>query len=157
MAQSQYATSADLQSVAVTNATAGRFGQVAIDTALQAASSIADSYIASQFTLPLATSPQGWDASLTLAVCNIAAYLLYCQFGFNPAAPADKLIEERHNRALDWLGQIRDQKIFPQWTDSSGDATAPLEDGPYVRTDIAVGFTGCGSIAPQFDWAWGLW
>src|SRR5678810_1386593 len=114
MAQSQYAELADIKLLAITSQAADRFGTPAINAALQAASSEADSYIASQFTLPLITSPQGWDMSLTIAVCNIAAYRLYSQFGFNPNAPADQLIVNRYKDAIAWLGQIRDEKIFPQ-------------------------------------------
>ncbi len=115
-----------------------------INTALLAASSIADSYIAAQFELPLQVSPQGWDMSLTLYVCNIAAYLLYCQYGFNPNAPADMYIEDRYKRALTWLVSIQEEKIFPNWIDSSGVPTQQQEAGPYVESDLPVGFTNRG-------------
>lgn len=143
MAQSQYATTSDLQTLAITAAAGTRFGDTAMTAALQAASSIADSYIASQFTLPLITSPQGWDMSLTLAVCNIAAKLLYAQFGFNPGAPGDQLVEKRYQDALDWLAQIRDKLIFPAWTDSSVN-TGVDEAGDWVISDTPVGFTSRG-------------
>lgn len=162
MAQSTYATATEIQANSITPAVAQRFGLTAIESAINAASSIADSYIVAQFTLPLKTSPQGWDASLTLAVCNIATYLLFCQFGFNPNAAADKFIEDRYNRAISWLEQIRDEKIFPTWTDSGGagpGTNAALESGPYVISDQPVGFTsrgltntiGCNNNDP---WAW---
>ena len=156
MAQSQYAQISDLSTLAITAAVAARFGDTAMTAALQAASSIADSYIASQFVLPLALSPQGWDMSLTLATVNIAAYLLYCQFGFNPAAPADKLIVERYERALAWLKLIADKTIFPQWVDSSPDAVGADRANQFINSDPPVGFTGrsCDYLngAPG-DWA----
>lgn len=144
MAQSQYAQIADLESLAITVAAGTRFGDTAMTAALQAASSIADSYITSQFTLPLQTAPaQGWDMSLTLHVSNIAAWLLYNQFGYSPMAPGDDLVVKRYQSALDWLAMIRDQKIHPQWLDSSGDSVQ-TEQGPFVISDPPVGFTTRG-------------
>lgn len=154
MAQSQYASPTDIQVSSLTPAAAARFGTAAINASLQAASSIADSYIVSQFDLPLqvfdssAVPPkdQGWDMSLTLGVCNIAAYLLYTQFGFNPGAPADQLIEERYKRAISWLEQIRDKLIFPQWIDANGTAEmTPDQSGDYVISDPIIGFTPRGA------------
>lgn len=150
MSQSQYATSAQLTSLALTPAAANRFGATAIEAQLQAASSICDSYIASQFTLPLVTEPQGWDMSLVMATCNIAAYLLYCQYGFNPAAPADKYIQDRYQSAIAWLEQIRDKLIFPNWTDSTGDTPAFIEAGPYIESDPPAGFTDRGIVVPAW-------
>lgn len=145
MSQSQYATTTELQQLAITPAAGVRFGSTAMDAHLQAASSIADSYIASQFELPLVTDPQGWDMSLTVAVCNIAAYRLYSQFGFNPNGQnADEWIVQRYRDAILWLEQIRDKKIFPQWSDS-GSGPTEQEAGPYVDSDIPVGFTSRGS------------
>lgn len=144
MSQSQYGQVADLESLAITVAAGTRFGTTAMNAALQAASSIADSYIASQFTLPLQTTPvQGWDMSLTLHVCNIAAWLLYNQFGYSPMAPGDDLVIKRYTSALDWLAMIRDQKVHPQWLDSSGDSVQ-TEQGPFVISDPPVGFTTRG-------------
>jgi len=143
MSQSQYGQIADLESLSITVAAGTRFGSTAMTAALQAASSIADSYITSQFTLPLQASPQGWDMSLTLHVSNIAAWLLYNQFGYSPMAPGDDLVVKRYQSALDWLAMIRDQKIHPQWVDSSGESVQ-TEQGPFVISDPPVGFTTRG-------------
>ncbi len=144
MAQSQYAQPSDLTALALSPAAAARFGQTAISAQLQAASSLIDSYIVSQFTLPLQTDPQGWDMSLTRSTCNIAAYLLYVQFGFNPSTPADQAIVARYNSEISWLEQVRDKKLFPVWVDSSGSATVTEEAGPYIISDPPVGFTQRG-------------
>jgi len=144
MAQSQYATIAELQSLSITQAAAARFGSTAMTACLQAASSIADGYLASQFTLPLDTSPQGWDMSLTLQVCNIAAWLLYNQFGFSPSAPGDALVVGRYEAAIKWLEHCSEEKIFPQFIDSSGTPVGETEAGDYVDSDLPVGFTDRG-------------
>lgn len=146
MAQSQYAFKDDLTSLSITAAAATRFGDPAINAQLQAASSVADSYIASQFTLPLETSPPGWDMSLTRAVCDIAAYFLYCQFGFNPNAPQDALIKARYEMAIAWLTQIKDKKIFPQWVDAGNAPVGADEGGPFVISSPPVGFTDRGIV-----------
>jgi phage gp36-like protein len=159
MAQSLYAQPSDLQSVGITPAAAVRFGASAIMAQLQAASSVADSYIVSQFELPLETDPIGWDQSLVLCVCNIAAFYLYSQFGFNPSgSTADEMIERRYQEAIKWLENIRDKKVFPQWTDSSGDSDASDNAGAYIVSDPPVGFTNRGvtddSPVVADPWGW---
>ena len=144
MAQPQYAQIADLESLSITVAAGTRFGDAAMTACLQAASSIADTYLASQFTLPLQTTPtNGWDMGLTLHVSNIAAWLLYNQFGYSPMAPGDDLVVKRYQSALDWLALIRDQKIHPQYIDSSASGVA-VEQGPFIISDPPVGFTTRG-------------
>ena len=150
--QSQYAQISDLTTLSITSAAGVRFGNAAMTAALQAASSICDSYLSSQFTLPLVTSPQGWDMSLTLTTTNIAAWLLYNQFGFAPQAPGDDLVVKRYESALDWLAQVRDKKIFPVFADSAN-AGGVIEQGAFIISDPPVGFTGRGVIDP----ATGTW
>lgn len=141
MAQSQYAEKSDFTSLAVTPAAAARFSDPVIEAQLQAASSIADSYIVSQFTLPLTE----WDMSLTTAVCNIAAYRCYSQYGFNPnVGNVDEWIVKRYEDAIAWLVQIRDKQIFPQWTDSGTVPTGTDEGGAWVISDPPKGFTDRG-------------
>ncbi len=153
MAQSQYAEVDDIVLLSLTLAAKNRFGTSATEAALQAASSVADSYIVSQFTLPLTD----WDMSLRLAVCNIAAYMLYTQFGAgNPGAPMDEMIKVRYNDALKWLAEVRDQKIFPQWTDSSGASPVTTAAGPYVISDEPVGFTSRG-VSDEVSDIWSFW
>lgn len=155
MSQSQYATTSELQTLAITTAAGSRFGSTAMTASLQAASSLADSYLVSQFKLPLQTSPQGWDMSLTLNVCNIAAWLLYNQFGYSPMSPGDEMVAKRYSEAIDWLKQIREKQITPQFVDSSGSATTPAE-GDYIVSDAPVGFTSRGVTDSGCDGDGGL-
>lgn len=159
--QSQYATPAQIQQLAITPAVYARFEASSpgcVVAALQSASSIADSYLPSQFTLPLQVSPQGWDMSLTMYTCWIAAWMLYNSFGFSPQAPLDELIIKRYESALDWLAQIRDKKIFPQYIDSVNASSSDPEQGAFVISDPPVGFTPRGvanDFNQQFDpWFW---
>lgn len=160
MTQSQYATTAQMQLLGITPAAYTRFETASpgcVTAAIQAASSIADTYLPSQFTLPLQTSPSnGWDMSLTMNVCWIAAYLLYNSFGFAPMAPGDEMVAKRYETALEWLGQIRDKKIFPQYLDSSPN-TGVDEAGNWVISDPPVGFTQRGITDDDDDSDIGFW
>lgn len=156
MSQSQYATTAQLQLLALTPAAYARFETASpgcSTAALQAASSIADSYLVSQFTLPLQTSPQGWDMSLTMNTCWIAAWLLYTTYGFAPMAPGDDLVVKRYDSAIRWLEQIRDKQIFPAWVDSSTN-TGVDEAGAFIQSDPPVGFTPRGINTNDGEYAW---
>ena len=157
--QSMYATIAQLQTLSITQAQTTRFGVPAMTASLQAASSIADSYIASQFVLPLKANPIGGDMSLVMAVCAIAAYILNNQAGYNPGAPIDESIKARYDESLKWLELVRDKKIFPQWADSSGDPIGIDEGGDFVISDLPVGFTSRGAsrrgvLNADSNWPW---
>lgn len=141
MAQVQYATAADLQALAITQAAAARFGPTAIDACLQAASSLIDSYISAQFQLPLTA----WDMGLTLQCCNIARFMLYRQVGFNPSSGGDETTVNAYNDAIAWLENVRDEKIHPQWTASPVNEAAASDPVDYVVTDPPVGFTVRGN------------
>lgn len=150
MAQSQYAQSSDLVSMSIPQAQAVRFGATAITAQLQAASSTADQYLSSQFTLPLTA----WDQGLRLIVCNIATFYLYNQYGI---ADTDHLIENRYKNAIEWLGKIADGTIHPQWTDSSS-GTIDGGAGSFAISDPPVGFTDRGVIdIAGSSWPWGEW
>ena len=150
MAQSQYAQVSDIKSLSMTPQAAQRFGDASINAALQAASSRADSYLASQFTLPLLTDPQGWDMALTRCVCDLAAFDLYRQYGLNPNAPDYGALKALYDDAIAWLVMVRDKKIFPQYVDSGEDLGTP-EAGPFVISDAPVGFTSRGVTDSDSD------
>lgn len=165
MAQSQYATIAQIQLLAITPAAYARFETASVgcvNAALQAASSLLDSYLAGQFVLPFPTNPQGWDMSLTAATCWVAAKLLYNQFGYNANAPIDELIEKRYDYSIRWAEMVRDKKIQPQWTDSSGAGAGVDAAGDFVTSDAPVGFSGRGlpsssqAQAPIDPWDGGI-
>lgn len=144
---SQYATATDIQRLALTPAAYARFEAGAagsVVAALQGSSGEADSYLASQFVLPILT----WDMALVRAVCWMAAKYLYDQFGYNPGAPVDKLIEDRYKLAIAWLDKISNKKLFPQYVDSS---TGTTDAGPWVISQPPVGFTTRGCQRSECD------
>jgi phage gp36-like protein len=147
MAQSQYATTAQIQLLAITPAAYARFEAVSpgcVTAAIQAASSVADDFLGSQFILPLQTSPQGWDMSLTEKVCWLAAYSLYFNFGFNPSSPDWQVMTDRRKEAMAWLDGIGKKTITPAYMDSSGLSADADRAGDFVISDDPVGFTSRG-------------
>lgn len=156
MSQSQYATTSQIQQLAITPAAFARFEAASpgcVVAAIQAESSIADSYLTSQFVLPLQASPQGWDMSLTLVVCYRAAYSLYFSFGFNPASPDWQVMTGRKEWADKWLDGVSKKIITPLFTDSSGAAPGSDTAGDFIVSDPPVGFTdrGATTATPLFD------
>lgn len=139
--QSQYATATDLTSLSVTPQTAARYGATAVDAALKAASSRADSYLASAFVLPLQTDPVGWDMQLTRCVCDMAAFALARQYGLNPNAPDFAALKSLDDSAVEWLTLVRDGKITPQYVDSNGSPGNVEEGGPFVITATQRGWS----------------
>ncbi len=142
--QSQYAQVSDITSLSLTPQAAARFGDTAITAQLQAASSTADSYLASQFTLPLQTDPQGWDMQLTRCVCAIAAFNLYRQYGLNPNSPDFPALRSLYDDAVGWLELVRDEKLTPQYVDSGGTPGNTEEGGPFVITATTRGYSERG-------------
>lgn len=137
MAQSQYASPADITALSLTPQASARFGPIAVNAALQAASSRADVYLASAFILPLVS----WDMQLTRCVCDLAAFDLYRQYGLNPAAPDFAAIKSLYDGAILFLEQVRDGKLTPQWEDSAGSPTNVEEGGPFVVTATTRGYS----------------
>lgn len=143
---SQYATVEQLLANSLTVAAFSRFivdGYAAANAALQAASDEADTYMNEQLVLPLQT----WGGKLVKVVCDIAAFNLYVQFGYNPNASGDKNYEARYDRAMDWLMAVSRKEIklvnSPAYIDSS--AGTP-QAGPYAVSNAPVGFGQTGGV-----------
>jgi phage gp36-like protein len=160
MAQSQYATDADIQKLAITPAAYQRFEAISpgcVTAALQSASSKADDYLSSQFLLPLKTVPQGWDMGLTETVCWLAAYSLYFKTGFNPSSPDWQVMTERRKEAMEWLDGIGKKTISPSYSDSSSLSTDADRAGDFVISDPPVGFTSRGATDTTLSFDNGWW
>ena len=81
--------------------------------------------------------------ALKLVVCEIAAKLLYDQFGYNPGAQIDALIQRRYDEAISWLVQVRDKVIEPQYADSAGEDVGTI-GVPRVHSSEVRGWTNRG-------------
>jgi phage gp36-like protein len=83
--------------------------------ALLAASGVVDSYLAGQFTLPLAA----WGPEITRVVCHIASWDLMCRKGFDPEDPADGAIQTRYEAAIRWLEKVSAGRVVPPGVEDS--------------------------------------
>lgn len=149
VAQSQYASTTQLISLSITPQAGARYGDVAMNAALQAASSRADTYLASQFTLPLVS----WDMQLTRVVCDLAAFDLARQYGLNPSAPDFGAYKSLFDGSMGWLQQVRTQEITPQYEDADGAPGNVEEGGPFVVSSTTRGYVerDRNSIGPFSD------
>lgn len=115
-----YATRADLASVIAAAALAHpSTGTAAQDAQLLRASEFADSYLRSQYTLPLVR----WGSDLVHAVCDVAAYRLVCLRGFSPES--DGLYLDNFNASAKWLRDIGTGLVTPDVIDSSPSTVNP--------------------------------
>jgi len=77
---------------------------------IEAASCRADSYLGSQFHLPLTA----WGLDITQAVCAIAAYELVASLLiFQPEASENKNLTDRRDAAIRWFEQVAANKAHP--------------------------------------------
>lgn len=118
-----------------------------MNAALQAASSRADVYLASAFTLPMVS----YDMQLTRVVCDMAAFDLARQYGLNPNAPDFAALKSLFDGSIEFLEQVRDEKLTPQWVDSDGGPGNVEEGGPFVVTATTRGYSERGYCPGPFS------
>lgn len=104
-----YATTVDLASYAINpNAFAG-ISVVKQQQQLDAASTVAEGYLADQYHLPIAAP---YPVDLKMAVCSIAAFFLMTFRGYQPGG-SDEMIRMRYDDAIKWLSGIASGMITP--------------------------------------------
>ncbi len=81
---------------------------------------------------------------LTRCVCNLAAFDLARQYGLNPNAPDFAAIKSLYDGSIQWLEQVRDGKITPQYIDSAGSPDNVEEGGSFVVTATTRGYSERG-------------
>ncbi len=94
------------------------------DSALKAASSLADSYLGAVFTVPLAS----WQDDLRRAVVAIAVYDLMSRRGFNPDG-SDQHIRLRYEDAIAWLKMVAAGAVVPVVDEPPDDGTGDASSG----------------------------
>ena len=100
------------------------------DEALLTMSAVADDYLRERFPLPLTT----WSRSLRAHVAAMAAYELLSVRGYNIDS-SDKLLRERFDAAIAWLGKCTLGQLTPQGTVGTETET---DDGEAVWGGAAV-------------------
>jgi phage gp36-like protein len=111
----RYAETPDLAQLGLPASVLSGFTPADQNAALEAASSLADSYLAARYTLPIIS----WGSALTRAVAVIAAYDLMSRRGYDPNRPGDENLRLRYEDALRWLQDVAAGRVDPQVQDSS--------------------------------------
>ncbi len=110
-----YADRADLNLYAISEEALRNIDPEKVDGALAAASRLADSYLASQYTLPLTA----YGIDLKMAVASLAAWILVSTAGVNPEG-SDQVYAARNDQALRWLESVMRGGVRPAGMSGSG-------------------------------------
>ncbi len=146
-----YATAADFAALGLpAKATAG-MPSADIAAALEAASRVVDSYIGSRYDLPLAT----FDASVTMAVCKIAAYELLSRRGFAAGVGDAEQVKERYDQAIAWCRDVARGLALPAPNTTTDQSKPPVDPQkqPYVMQQ-SVDASGNVTIGPPSSRGW---
>jgi phage gp36-like protein len=111
---SRYATPLDMTRLALPPSALVGIPDVDQQAALDAASDIADGYLASRFSLPL---QRPFPGDLVQAVCDLGAYLTMKRRGFNPEG--DSAITKGYDDAVSWLEGVSRNLITPMVFESA--------------------------------------
>lgn len=124
-----YATAADLARLALPARALTGILLADQDAALDAASALADGYLAARYTLPLLA----WGDDLRRTVSLIAAYDLMTRRGYSPEG-GDEQLRLRYEDGMKWLEQVSKGTINPTgFEESPPSATpAPGDSGPVI-------------------------
>lgn len=140
---SSYATPTDLHNLAMPARGLASYQTPTVQQLhLDTASDLVDTYLANQVTLPLTgTIPK----TLVMKVCQIAAWTLLVQRGYNPQNPDDDSLKAGYDASIVWLESVSKGEIKPIITDSSPGGLA--NGGPDVLQVTAVpGGVGSGNF-----------
>lgn len=132
-----YASPDDLQRLCLNLSFLSGVTQSERESALEAASDLIDSYLASQFTLPL----KKWGQDIVRCNCCIARYDLAVRRGYNPEAGADVNIRTMYEDCIRWLERIADGDATPSVIDSSSGGAGTA----FVITSSQRGFSSRGT------------
>lgn len=121
-----YATIADLERYGVSSAALGP-SYDSLEPQLEAASSIADSYLRLHYKLPLSTP---YPAALVEAVARIAAFNILSVRGYNPEGDAG-MLESRYRAAMKWLQDVGAGRAAPLMVTADAGGTVNA-GGPFV-------------------------
>lgn len=140
MSQPQYASQSDLTTLGIPAAALSGISGPEQDAALQAASAIIDSYLASRFDLPLASV--GLDIKSCCA--QLAAWSLMKRRGFNAGSTDAETLRMSYEDQVKWLTNVAKglaTPAFPQTQDLEG--TNPQEQAFVVApSQGSIGLSG---------------
>ena len=109
MIPGSYAELQDLIDLSIPDNAKHDFKAGAMEKWLRVASSIANSYIGQRFQTPL----QAWSEAWVWAVCEIAFAGMVNKRGYNPEGTSESTFGARHDAAMTWIKEARDNEITP--------------------------------------------
>lgn len=128
-----YATRAELMQLGIATDALSEVAEASLEQALESASRLADSYLRTRYSVPLAQA----DGALKLAVCQLGAYTALCARGFNPSnEDGDSIIRQMYRDAIAWLKDV-----------SAGKAVLLTEGG----AEVGAGDDGLDELAFEGD------
>lgn len=149
MAQVVYCTSADLL---LPGEALQELQSTDIDRAIKSASSEADSYLSTRWTLPLVMGPDGWPTALVNAVAQIATYRAMLLRGYAPVAGQNDSIRDGYKDALAFLKALSKGEATLQVRGSNADAETQQGGGPGTSPFvIQPDGPGGGTFKPEED------
>lgn len=114
----RYATTSDLARLGIATNALSALATATQEAALDAASSLADGYLASRYALPLTA----WGDDLRLHVAGMAAFRLLAGRGYDPQRGGDEVIRMLWDDAIRWLERVSAGNVTPAGiTDSTPD------------------------------------
>ena len=145
-----YAAEADIYASGVSaSALAGTASAGDISTALAAASSLVDSYLAKRFDLPLTV----WGLDLTRATAVLAGYDLLEKRGFDPNAAQAVAWKEKLERTTKWLEGIAKGLVTPAFPLAKDNVATDPTSLPFVSQPASgsIGSSGSSFAASSSD------
>lgn len=130
----RYASAADLAALGVRSQATGGIASGDIDSALDAASLVADSYLRSRYALPFTT----WGVDLRSAVAKIAAYEILSTRGLQPgSSQSDENVRDRYRDAIAWLKDVSAGRAAVSGGNTTPETSsrARAESAPTVRSN----------------------
>jgi phage gp36-like protein len=131
----EYCTADDLDTIGLGSRALSKMTATEKTAAIKAASSLIDSYLRNQYTLPLARV--GEDLKQCCAI--LACYGLLRTRGFDPAADGNEVIVTERDNQTRWLESIAKGSTAPDITDSSPESYK-FGAGPRVITSTPRGY-----------------
>jgi phage gp36-like protein len=141
-----YATTIDLTRFGLSGNAVADADPADLAAQLDAASSLADSYLRLHYALPIVAP---YPVALVEAVARIAAFNVLSVRGYNPEGDAG-LLEGRYKAAIRWLEDVGAGKAAPLVADANGPAANA--GGPFViqsRYDSVQGGNVIGPPSPR--------
>jgi phage gp36-like protein len=144
----RYAERADLAKYSLPAAVLAAIATADQDSALDAASQVADGYLGAKFVLPLTA----WGEDLKRAVCDFAAWILIKRRGFSPQNADGGMIREAYDDSVEWFKGVAAGKVVPSSVRDSEPSGANNTTTGQIDTPFIVSPNQSGQVRSDDFW-----